>query len=488
MMSRWCRLPTPVIGLGAILFLNAPAFASTPLETVRVASGLVRPIYVTAPQDDEARLFIVEKRGIIKILNLTTGLVNATAFLNIDALVGGGTSNNSEQGLLGMAFHLDYSANGFFYLNYTNNSGDTVIVRYTVSANPDVANSASAMILMTIDQPQGNHNGGWIGFSPNDPYLYIGTGDGGNFCDTGSGHTSGTGNAQDITNNLLGKLLRIDVDGDDFPGDPTRNYAIPPSNPFVGITGDDEIWAYGLRNPWRCSFDREVGDLYIGDVGQDAREEIDFRLARSTGGENYGWRCMEGEVCSSVSGCSTTGCTCGDPGLQMPVYTYSHNPPPPPTSFVCSVTGGYVYRGCAIPDLEATYFFADYCAGAMWSFIVIGSSPTNFTDRTSELSPSAGGFVVDQIVSFGEDAAGEMYVVDQGSGTSGQIFRIDSTVPLDPADLDGDGLVNQADADLLVLVLLGGDPGDACILTRTDVNGDGDLNGLDILAWLDAAL
>jgi hypothetical protein len=466
---------------------SATAFGVVPLATLRVASGLSRPVFVTAPPGDVDRLFIIEKRGIVKILNLPTGVVNATSFMNIDALVGGGTSNNSERGLLGFEFHPDYGNNGFFYVNYTNNSGDTVIARYTVSGDPDIADAASAFVLLTIDQPQANHNGGWIGFGPNDGFLYIATGDGGNYCDTGSGHTSGTGNAQDITDNLLGKILRIDVDGDDFPADPNRNYAIPPDNPFVGTINDDEIWAYGLRNPWRCGFDRQTGDLYIGDVGQDAREEIDFQPAASTGGENYGWRCMEGDVCSSASGCSPTGCECGSLRLTMPILAYSHSPPPPPAGYVCSVISGYPHRGCAIPSLAGTYFFADFCSGPVWSFVVVGGMVTDYTDRTGELSPSLGGFTVNQISSFGEDARGEQYIVDQGSGSDGQIFKI---VPENdqPADINGDGIIDLADVDILVQVLLGLDPGDDCLILRADVNADGEHNGHDITAWLEWAL
>ncbi|MCZ6492810.1 MAG: PQQ-dependent sugar dehydrogenase [Planctomycetota bacterium] len=301
-----------------------------PLTTVRVASGLNRPVFATHAPGDFSRLFIVEQRGVIKILDLATKMVLAEPFLDIDVLVGGPNDNFDERGLLGLAFHPDYQTNGYFYVNYTNNSSDTSIRRFTVSGNPDIADPASFFTLLTISQPFANHNGGWMGFGPNDDYLYIATGDGGFFCDPGQ-------RAQDITNQLLGKMLRIDVDGDDFPKDINRNYAIPPDNPFVGVTGDDEIWAYGLRNPWRSSFDRETGDLYIADVGQNAREEIDYQPAASRGGENYGWDCEEGTECAnSVSpDCAGTanGCSCGDPTLVNPIHEYTH-------SFGFSITGG----------------------------------------------------------------------------------------------------------------------------------------------------
>ncbi|MCP4246898.1 MAG: hypothetical protein GY778_07600 [bacterium] len=395
---------------------TAMAGAPTPLTTVRVASGLNRPIFATAAPGDFDRLFIVEKRGVIKILNLDTGVVNGTAFLNIDALILGGNSNNDERGLLGMAFHPDYGTNGAFYVYYTNSIDDTVVARYTVSANPDVADSGSAQTVITYDQPQSNHNGGWIGFSPLDGYLYIGSGDGGGGGDDDAGHTPGVGNGQDITNNLLGKMLRIDVDGDDFPADATRNYAIPVNNPFVAPhIGDDEIWAFGLRNPWRNAFDRDNGDLYIADVGQNAWEEIDWQPGSSRGGQNYGWRCREGK-----HNFNTTG-DCTQLPFTEPIYEYSH-------ASGCSITGGYPYRGCAIADLQGTYFFADYCSNSIWSFEYdpFGLPPTA-DNRTSELAPG-GGLSISSIVSFGEDAYGEMYIVEQCGSSCGEIYKIVAAV------------------------------------------------------------
>ncbi|HEX6884700.1 MAG TPA: PQQ-dependent sugar dehydrogenase [Planctomycetota bacterium] len=371
--------------------------------------------YATHAPGDPNRLFVVEQRGRILILDLNTLTVDPVPFLDIDSRVIG---TGNERGLLGLAFHPDYANNGLFYVNYSRNAdGDTIVAEYEVTIDPDVADFSSERILLTIDQPQTNHNGGWLDFSPLDGYLYIATGDGGNFCDTGTGHTAGIGNAQDLTTNLLGKMLRIDPLG----GTP---YGIPASNPFVGIAGDDEIWSYGLRNPWRASFDSANGDLYIGDVGQDIREEISYQPGGSFGGENYGWRCREGDACATAgaSGCpTTTGCACSGPvaGLVEPIHAYAHGNPPAPANFVCTVVGGYVYRGSAIPALRGHYLLADYCGNALWSFRVVNGVKTDFRIRNPELSPSLDGFNLTSIVSFGEDANREMYVVTQSA-----VFKI----------------------------------------------------------------
>jgi glucose/arabinose dehydrogenase len=294
----------PVLVLACILSAAQAAFADIPIRATHLVSGLGTPIYVTQAPGDNDRLFIVEQgsegTASIKIFKYSTGTLNPSTFLTVSGLVTGG-----EAGLLGMAFDPDYAANGQFYLNYMTSGGQfgaavTQIVRYTRSS-ADSASADSAVPILQFDQPQFNHNGGWMGFSPKDNLLYINSGDGGGGNDEGGGHTPGIGNAQD-TSNLLGKVLRIDVSGDDFPADPNRNYRIPADNPFADppggdpVPGADEIWSYGLRNPWRASFDRVTGDFYVGDVGQGAREEINFQPGTSVGGENYGWRAKEGEV------------------------------------------------------------------------------------------------------------------------------------------------------------------------------------------------
>jgi glucose/arabinose dehydrogenase len=361
------------------------------LRTMRVASGLSKPLFVTSPPADSSRLFIVEQNsGQIKILS--GGMVLPTAFLDIGDLI---TSSGNEQGLLGLAFHPDYSSNGYFFVNYTDTLGNTTVARYKLSGDPNQAEPDSQLVILNITQPFANHNGGMLVFGPGDGYLYIGTGDGGAGGDPGN-------RAQD-DGELLGKMLRIDVDG----GSP---YGIPPDNPFVGAVDSlDEIWAKGFRNPWRFSFDRVTHDLYIADVGESAWEEVDFQVSSSTGGENYGWRLMEGDHCYNPP----TNCDPG--GLTDPIHEYSHGGDPNR----CAIVGGFVYRGEAIPDLQGTYFFADDCSGQIWSFRYDGDNLTEFTDRTAELDPGSG-MSIDQISSFGEDAAGELYIVD----LDGEVYKI----------------------------------------------------------------
>jgi len=360
--------------------------------TVQVATGLIQPVYVTSPPGDLNRLFIVEQGGRIKILS--GGSVLAAPFLNITSLV----STGGEQGLLSVAFDPDYASNGRLFVDYTNLAGDTVIARYLVTGDPNVADPNSEVILKTIvHQDATNHNGGQLQFGP-DGFLYAAIGDGGGGYDP-------LNHGQD-TGNLLGKMLRLDVNN---PPD-----YIPASNPYAGAGLPlDEIWAVGFRNPWRFSFDRTTGDLYVGDVGQDSVEEIDFQPAGSSGGLNFGWRCMEGSSCTGLS-----GCTCNDPLLTLPIVEHPHS------GGDCSVTGGYVYRGCALPNLLGTYFYADFCTGTIRSFRYIGGAVTEQQDRTAQLTPPQG--LLGSISSFGEDAAGELYIVS----LDGSIYKI---VPLGPA-------------------------------------------------------
>ncbi len=334
------------------------------------------------------------------------------AFLDVDSL----SRNFGEQGLLGLAFHPDYATNGRFFIHYVDNSGNIVIAGYTVSSNPDIANSTATAIL-TIGHPAfQNHHGGWMEFGPGDGYLYIAIGDGGwGTSPPYNGQPDYFGNAQN-TGTLLGKLLRINVDADDFPADSNRNYAIPPDNPFVGVDGDDEIWAYGLRNPWRCAFDAGTGDLYIADVGHSEWEEINFQNAGSSGGSNYGWKCMEGTHCTTYG-----GCTCTSPPLTPPIHEYGHTGTPSG----CSITGGEVYRGCAIPELLGTYFYADFCTSEIWSFRY-GGAVTDLLQRTADFVPPDP-LGIHSISSFGKDAAGELYICDLGGG---EVFKIIPGAPI----------------------------------------------------------
>jgi glucose/arabinose dehydrogenase len=352
---------------------------SSKYQWVKVVDGFQRPLFVTHAGDD--RLFIVEQGGRISIFQ--NGQLLKEPFLNISSLVSRG---GNEQGLLGLAFHPKYAQNGEFFIDYTDVKGDTMVARYHVlKDNPNVADPNSAKPVIQIDQPYANHNGGDVVFGP-DGYLYIGMGDGGS-----AGDPQGNGQNPKA---LLGKILRLDVDN----GDP---YAAPKDNPSVANPElAPEVWAMGLRNPWRFSFDRKTGDLYIADVGQNQWEEVDFQPADSKGGENYGWNIMEGTH-------NYSGATIPE-GLVMPFAEYSH------AEGGCSITGGYVYRGKALPDLNGIYFFADYCSGKIWSSYRddTGKWQTNLFMQTNYV-----------ISSFGEDAAGELYLLDHGNGA---VYRLEA--------------------------------------------------------------
>lgn len=348
-------------------------------QTIAVSSfaaGLSGPVEITHAGDE--RLFVVQQSGQIKIVN-PDGSVNPTNFLNISSLI----SSSGERGLLGLAFHPQYASNGFFFVNYTRSGdGATVIARYSVSGDPNVADNTSGQTILTVSQPFSNHNGGTIKFGP-DGYLYIGMGDGGSGGDPGN-------RAQNLADNL-GKMLRIDVDN----GDP---YAIPSDNPFVGTTGNDEIFYYGLRNPWKFSFDRENGDLWIADVGQGEVEEINkLEAPLENSGLNLGWRCYEGSVVFEDAGCPAAST------LTMPYAEYTHT-----ATGGCSITGGYVYRGNLYPNFQGIYFFADYCKSEIGTVGATGN--LGFTTNLS---------FAGNITTLGENSNGELFVA--GGNT---IYRI----------------------------------------------------------------
>ena len=336
---------------------------------------------MTAPADGTSRLFIVEQGGRIRIFDVTTNSLLEPPFLDISGLVSAG----GEEGLLGMAFDPQYNANHQFYVYYTNTTGNIVIARYLSNAmNPNLAESSSAAPLLTVAHPNfANHNGGMLAFGP-DGCLYAGIGDGGSGGDPNN-------NGQNPFS-LLGKLLRLDPN----TGRACSNVII---NPFLLGGGAPEVWSLGLRNPWRFSFDRHTGDLYIGDVGQDVREEIDVAVTPNAGRQaNYGWRLMEGFLCFNPS------INCNSGGLILPLLDYPH------LNGACAVTGGYVYRGSVIPATQGIYFYADFCAGFVRSFRYQNGQPTEQTEWPS-LSPPG-----KLVTSFGEDAAGELYVMTQGGG------------------------------------------------------------------------
>ncbi len=389
--------------LAAALLLVASTARGQALTTERVASGLALPVYVTAPDGDFDRVFLVELGGLVKILR--AGVVEPQPFLDLTALVQ--TSPNFE-GLFGIAFHPQYASNGHLYVVYADLADNVVLERYTVSGDPDVVDPASRQRVLAVPTPLDGHEGGAPLFGP-DGYLYWALGD-----SEPQNDLNCNGQNADL---LIGKLLRLDVDADDFPGDPERNYAVPADNPFVGDpTRPDEVFAIGFRNPWRSSFDRATGDLWVSDNGQDAMEEIDLLRPTDPFGRNFGWPVMEGSLCFPNM-CAPGTPVCNGPNLTLPFFEYDH-------TVGCSVIGGYVYRGAAMPALHGTYFYGDFCGstagGGIFSFEVAGGAVVNWQDRSLELDPG-GGLDIQAICSWGEDAAGELYVVEHFAG---EVFKL----------------------------------------------------------------
>ena len=352
-----------------------PIPAEFKLRLQQVATGLSNPVYVTSPAGDN-RIFIVEQQGRIRLIE--NGQLLATPFLDITSRVLSG----GERGLLSVAFHPQYRTNGFFYVYFTGSSGEIRIERYTVSTNANAANPSSAKVILTVPHARSNHNGGLAMFGP-DGMLYLGLGDGG-----GGGDPDRNGQNP---NTLLGALLRIDINS----GDP---YGIPAGNPFAGrADARPEIWAIGLRNPWRFSFDRQAGLLYVADVGQGLWEEVNVVTA-TRAGVNYGWNIMEASSCYNAS-------TCNRQGLEIPALEYGHG------DGSCSVTGGFVYRGAALPEIAGHYFYSDYCRSVIRSFSYKNGAVTE--SRSWDIA------TVGSITSFGEDAAGELYV----TSAAGQVYK-----------------------------------------------------------------
>lgn len=372
-------VPTEVV-----LPTDTPAPAGQPAQSITlvpIAEGFNQPVFITHANDD--RLFIIQQHGVVDIVQNGQKL---GSFLDLQDRV---NSRGFERGLLSLVFHPDYANNGYFYVNYTEWTGDTLVSRFSVSADPNVADPDSELIIMTIGQPYGNHNGGQLHFGP-DGYLYIGMGDGGSADDPeGHGQNHRT---------LLGSMLRIDVDN----GDDSVNYAVPPDNPFA-TNGNwlAEIWAIGLRNPWRFSFDRLTGDMFIADVGQNKYEEISFLPAGSSGDLNFGWNITEGFNCFLSDGCDTSS-------FIAPIAEIDH------AGGHCSITGGYVYRGSLFPSLDGNYFYGDFCSGVIWS--LFQQAPNEWSNTQVLDSDYA-------ISTFGEGADGEIYIADHSGG---RIYRLEA--------------------------------------------------------------
>lgn len=455
-MLRYQRAYLPTFLLTALCILPTARAEITGLT--RVASGFSEPTFVTHAPGDADRMFVVEQSGTIRIFDRQNGVIQDSAFLDIRSMVDRG---ENEQGLLGLAFHPDFEANGKFYVNYIHDPGPgpdmTRVDEFTAMPRRGglVASPDTRVPILSFNQDFGNHNGGWLGFSPNDGMLYISTGDG------GSGNDPN--NRGQSLNTRLGKMLRIDVNGDDFPANDNENYAVPDDNPFAN-DGEpdtfDEIWAYGLRNPWRNSFDRATGDLWIGDVGQGAREEIDFQAADSSGGANYGWRLREGDI-------QTPGVGGPVPSDYVaPVYDYN--------SFGTglydgnSVVGGYVYRG-PDPEVYGRYFFGDSFPRQLWTF-----DPASPDATVLNIESSLGSNVnlVGTPTSFGEDYFGNLYLVDR----DGDIFRFDTDATI-TGDYNADGVVDALD------YAVWRESFGSINSPAADGNGDGTVNIADYVLW-----
>lgn len=452
-----------------------PASSLVPLDLPQSVSNAF--VYFTHAPGDFSRLFLVSQHGTIHIARLPEFLVDPVPFIRVPNIGGSG-----ECGLLGLAFHPDYADNGLFYVYICRGApfNAPAVMRFTRSAaNPDLADPASASNVIGLGGYNGNHNGGWIGFGP-EGYLYISRGDNGTFASS----------ARDVTDSLFGKIIRIDVDGDDFPDDDTRNYRIPPDNPFVGVEGDDEIFAYGFRNPWRCSIDVPTAQMFIGDVGS-SREELNV-LPLGSPRRDFGWNCQEG----AVNNCDAFA------DIVLPIAHYRTPPAPPLNISGNAVIGGEVYRGCAMPQIRGRYFFADL-SGDVVSFIYDGVSVNEVVNHTQAFSFSLP-------FGFGHDAYGELYlggnarivklvtsltigrdcnqndIIDSCDLLSGALTDADGDDVPDEcpnfADLDGDGRVGLPDL-MSMLSAFGSCAGDPGYNNLTDFNSDA-CNDLQDLALL----
>ncbi|HVU65446.1 MAG TPA: PQQ-dependent sugar dehydrogenase [Phycisphaerales bacterium] len=454
MIKSW----TISVALGWLGCLAAapPALATPPARSQLLTSAIDQPICITTAPGDTQNLYVCERPGRVRVVDKDSGELAASTILDVSADV----SQDGDNGLLGLAFDPAFTTNGYFYIDYIDNANNFNLVRYHLNPGDAAADPDSAYTIWRFVRPFG-HNGGWIGFSPTNGNLYISSGDG----DTGA-TPDFAGRAQTIVNQKMGKILRIDPRSDDFPADPDRNYHIPADNPFVAGPGDPEIWSYGVRNPWRCSFDRATGDFYFGDVGNNSWEEIDVEPAASAGGRNYGWPCMEATHCTG-----TGTCTCNDPGLTLPIYEYPH-------PIGNSVTGGYVYRGSAIPEFQGRYIFADFIRARVWSFIPGTQGVSDFLDLSVMLTPPTTTTPISWVGAMGEDSDGELYLADINHGYIYKIVPYPCFPVIDAQS--GSKTIPQAENVALDVFAAGGDP-----LTYrwskddNDLNDDGHIQGTD---------
>jgi glucose/arabinose dehydrogenase len=426
---------TIIVSAATFLACAAGATANPPARSRLLTTEVELPICIASTPADPQHIYACGRNGKISVLDKDTGAVSPGAFLDVTPFV----NTDQDNGLLSMAFDPEYASNGFFYINYRTVDGNVLLARYHATPGATVADADSAYTILTYPRNLG-HNGGWIGFSPIDHYLYVTSGDG----DLG-GTLNFANTAQTVVNQQYGKIFRIDPHSDDFPDDPDRNYHIPPDNPFVNAEGDDEIWSYGVRNPWRGSFDRVTGDFYFGDVGMDSFEEIDREPVFSPGGRNYGWPCMEGTHCTG-----SELCTCNDSGLTLPLYDYPH------PDGNC-VIGGYVYRGSAIPAFEGLYFFADFLRAKVWSLRPQASGGfTELQDRSVELTPPGTTLPISYASAFGEDAKGELYICNiYGNG----IYKLVPYPCLPVVDIDPAAQIRPETANVTFIVAgAGADP------------------------------
>lgn len=390
-----------VIATAMIMPGGAARAAETVARSELVASGFYTPVSIASAPGDPDHIYVSQLDGIIRVINIHTRTVLPTPLIDLSPVIG----RSGDGGMLGIAFDPQFETTRHVYVAYNGKPSppeDRVIARLTIPLGTRVADHSTLTEIWRFPRTVG-HNGGWLGFSPLDGFLYLSTGDG------GTGFTFDAPNrAQTIVNERMGKLLRIDIRGDDFPLDPSRNYRVLPSNPFVGLTGDDEIWSLGLRNPWQCSFDRQTGDLYIADVGQDAFEELNIAPAGNAGGQNYGWRCMEAASCTGLDG--GPGCICTGGTLTLPAWSYDH-------AQGNSITGGYVYRGSAIPELAGRYICADFGSNRYWAISAVNGQVQSVIERTADLRPpNLAPSAWPLISAFGESATGELFYAEVGSG------------------------------------------------------------------------